>query len=122
MTDALTGSTAPTDAPARTPRTWIASLISTIVTLPLACLTLFFAGLSPMACDSCMEAAAHRFDASFEPAWTVLNCGLVLALVALVASWSLWRRRPPVGLGLAVLAPGIVVLAALLFMGMVDWP
>ncbi|MFF9351430.1 hypothetical protein [Streptomyces sp. NPDC014734] len=120
MTDPLIRNA--TSTAARTPRAWIASLVSTIVTLPLSCLTLFFAGLSPMACDSCVEAAAHRFDASFEPAWTVLNCGLVSALIALVASWALWRRRPPAGLGLAVLAPAIVVLAALLFTGMVDWP
>jgi len=107
---------------ARPQRTWIASLISTIVTLPLALLALFFAGLSPMACDSCAEADAHRFDASFHPAWTVLNCGLVLALITLVASWVLWRRRPPAGLSLAVFAPGVVVLSALLFMSMLDWP
>lgn len=107
---------------ARPPRVWIASLVSTVVTLPLALLAFFFAGLSPMACDSCAEAEAYRFDASFDPAWTVFNCGLALALITLMASWVLGRRRPPAGLALAALAPGVVVLAVLLFMSLVDWP
>ncbi|MER6611385.1 hypothetical protein ABT282_37385 [Streptomyces sp. NPDC000927] len=106
----------------RPPRTWIASLLSTVVTLPLACVALMYAGLSPMACDPCNGAEAHRFDASFEPAWTVFTCGLVLALITLVASWVLWRRRPPAGLALAVTAPGVVLLATLVFTAMVDWP
>ncbi|MFI9629484.1 hypothetical protein [Streptomyces sp. NPDC052042] len=118
MTDDLTADATAT----RSPRVWIASLISTIVTLPLACIALFLAGISPMACDSCQGAAARRFDASFGPAWTVFNCGLVLALITLVGSWALWRGRPPAGLFLAVLAPGVVFFAALLFMAMIDWP
>jgi uncharacterized BrkB/YihY/UPF0761 family membrane protein len=107
---------------ARPSRTWIASLISTIVTLPLAFFALVFGGLSPMACDSCSEADSDRFDASFDPAWTVLCCGLVLALGVLVASWAFSRRRPPAGLVLAVLAPGSVFVAYVTFMALIDWP
>ncbi|MFF4095183.1 hypothetical protein ACFYYY_15320 [Streptomyces sp. NPDC001834] len=48
--------------------------------------------------------------------------GLLLALIALVTSWVLRRRRPPAGLALAVTAPGVVLLATLMFTAMVDWP
>ncbi|MER5849728.1 hypothetical protein ABT126_22450 [Streptomyces sp. NPDC002012] len=106
----------------RPSRTWIASLISTIVTLPLAFFALVFGGLSPMACDSCEDAEAHRFDTSFDPAWTVLTLGLVLALITLVTSWALSRRRPPAALALAVLAPSVVFFAWVTFMALVDWP
>src|SRR6478752_5308080 len=88
--------------------TWVASLISTVVTLPLAFFALVYSMLSPMACDSCSESDAHRFDASFGPAWTVSCCGLLLSLVILVASWVCTRRRPPAAIGLAVAAPATV--------------
>ncbi|MFE7619409.1 hypothetical protein [Streptomyces sp. NPDC057496] len=107
---------------ARPSRVWIAALISTVVTLPLALLALFFGGLSPMACDSCSEPASDRFDASFGPAWTVLCCGLVLALAVLVASWVCSFRRPPAGLFLAVLAPCTVFVTGIAFAALVDWP
>jgi uncharacterized BrkB/YihY/UPF0761 family membrane protein len=106
----------------RPQRTWIASLISTIVTLPLAFIALAFTAISPMVCDSCSEAESDRFGRSFDPAWTVFRCGLVLALIALVASWVFNRRRPPVCVALAVLAPGTVVFAWVVFMALVDWP
>ncbi|MGW8889349.1 hypothetical protein [Streptomyces sp. NPDC055749] len=106
----------------RPTRGWIAPLISTVVTLPLACIALFFGGLSPMACDSCMDAEADRFDASFGPAWTVLLCGLVLALAVLLASWAFSVHKPPKALALAVIAPATVVVAWLTFMALVDWP
>ncbi|MEU6019083.1 hypothetical protein ABZ826_35195 [Streptomyces sp. NPDC047515] len=102
--------------------TWVASLISTLVTLPLAFVALAFTMLSPMACDPCSEAESDRFSRSFDPAWTVFCCGLVLALIALVTSWVLNRRRPPACVALAVLAPGTVVLAWVVFMSLVDWP
>lgn len=118
MTDSLMDEiTAP-----RPPRVWIASLISTVVTLPLAGVALVYAGFSPMACDSCDGAKADRFTASFETAWTVFVCGLVLALITLSASWVLRRRRPPTGLALAVAAPGVVFLATVLFTALIDWP
>ncbi|MFE4796007.1 hypothetical protein ACFRFL_13060 [Streptomyces sp. NPDC056708] len=106
----------------RPPRTWIASLISTVVTLPLALFTLVFGALSSIACDYCEEAEAHRFGTSFDSAWTVLTVGLVLALITLVASWALSRRRPPAGLALAMLAPSVVSFAWLAFMVLIDWP
>ncbi|MEE1808278.1 hypothetical protein [Streptomyces sp. BE133] len=106
----------------RPPRTWIAPLISTVVTLPLAFFAWVFGGLSPMACDSCSEADSDRFDTSFDPAWTVLTLGLMLALITLVTSWALSRHRPPAALALAVLAPGVVFFAWVTFMALVDWP
>ncbi|MER5360900.1 DUF983 domain-containing protein [Streptomyces sp. NPDC002785] len=108
-------------APPR-PRTWIASLISTFVTLPLAFIALVHSMLSPMACDSCSDADSDRFDASFGPAWTVSCCGLTLAVVALVASWVFNRRRPPVAITLAVLAPATAFVTWVTFMAVVDWP
>ncbi|WP_327368124.1 hypothetical protein [Streptomyces sp. NBC_01217] len=101
---------------------WIASLISTVVTLPLAFVVLVFGGLSPMACDSCSESGSDRFDTSFEAAWAVLSCGLVLALIVLIASWVFKRRRPPTCVSLAVLAPGTVVITWAAFMALIDWP
>lgn len=102
--------------------TWVASLISTVVTLPLAFLALVYSMLSPMACDSCSEADADRFDASFDPAWTVSCCGLLLSLVILVASWVCTRRRPPAAIGLAVAAPATVFFTWVAFMTLVNWP
>ncbi|MGW3657617.1 hypothetical protein ACWD6R_18870 [Streptomyces sp. NPDC005151] len=101
---------------------WIASLISTIVTLPLALIALAHTMLSPMACDSCSEAESDRFTKSFDPAWGVFCSGLALAVIALIASWSSTRRRPPACVLLAVLAPATVVLGWVVFMAMVDWP
>ncbi|MCX5101447.1 hypothetical protein OG887_17865 [Streptomyces sp. NBC_00053] len=102
--------------------TWVASLISTVVTLPLAFFALVYSMLSPMACDSCSEADAHRFDASFGPAWTVSCCGLLLSLVILVASWVCARRRPPAAIGLAVAAPTTVFFTWVAFMTLINWP
>ncbi|MEU9464709.1 hypothetical protein ACFVZJ_32950 [Streptomyces sp. NPDC058322] len=102
--------------------TWVASLISTVVTLPLAFFALVYSMLSPMACDSCSESDAHRFDASFGPAWTVSCCGLLLSLVILVASWVCTRRRPPAAIGLAVAAPATVFFTWVAFMTLINWP
>lgn len=108
----------------RDSRAWIAPLVSTIVTLPLALIALFFGALSPMACDSCMDAEADRFDASFGPAWTMLLCGLVLALIVLTVSWFLpWRRNHAARrVFLTVLAPVMVVLTFLTFTALLDTP
>ncbi|MFD0341593.1 DUF983 domain-containing protein [Streptomyces sp. NPDC127117] len=102
--------------------TWVASLISTVVTLPLAFFALVYSMLSPMACDSCSKADADRFDASFGPAWTVSCFGLLLALVILVASWVFTRRRPPTAIGLAVAAPATVFFTWVAFMTLINWP
>ncbi|WP_406451337.1 hypothetical protein OG782_15620 [Streptomyces sp. NBC_00876] len=106
----------------RRPRTWIAALISTLVTLPLALVALFFSALSPMACDSCSDAQSDRFDASFDIASPVLSCGLVLSLLLVVASWVLSIRRPPAAVPAAVLAPATVVVAYVAFAALIDWP
>ncbi|MFF2011637.1 hypothetical protein ACFVWY_21515 [Streptomyces sp. NPDC058195] len=112
-----------TDAYAIRPsRAWVAPLISSFATLPLALLVLFFGGLSPMACDSCSDAASDRFDSSFGPAWTVLCCVLVLAVAVLVASWVYAFRTPPAGVLLAALAPCTVFVAWVAFTAMVNWP
>ncbi|MFB6814831.1 hypothetical protein ACFCV8_09825 [Streptomyces sp. NPDC056347] len=106
----------------RPSRVWIGSLISSFATLPLALVVLFFGGLSPMACDSCSDAASDRFDSSFGPAWTVLCSLLALSVAVLVASWVCAFRRPPLGALLAVLAPCTVFVAWVAFTAMVDWP
>ncbi|MFD5423657.1 hypothetical protein ACFWJT_37290 [Streptomyces sp. NPDC127069] len=110
------------DAPAR--RAFVAPLVSTLLTLPMALVALFYTGISPMACDSCDTAAAHAFDASFRIAWPVFLAGLLSALVLLVCCWALpWRvRNTARRVGLAFAAPGLVVLATLVFTALVDWP
>ncbi|MEL5961169.1 hypothetical protein AADR41_41535 [Streptomyces sp. CLV115] len=122
ITDDAPDSTETTEITGSARHTWIASLISTVVTLPLAFFALVYSMLSPMACDSCSEADADRFDASFGPAWTVSCCGLLLALVILVASWVLTRRRPPAAIGLAVAAPATVFFTWVAFMTLINWP
>ncbi|MGW1430848.1 hypothetical protein ACWD6K_19810 [Streptomyces sp. NPDC002431] len=122
MTEDVTTSTAGAAAPERPSRVWIGSLISTLATLPLGLLVLVYGGLSPMACDSCTETVAHRFDASFGPAWTALCVLLGLAGVLLVASWVGAFRRPAAGTVLAVLAPVTVFVAWVVFTAMIDWP
>ncbi|MFE4453645.1 hypothetical protein [Streptomyces sp. NPDC056796] len=108
----------------RAPYTWVAPLVSTVVTLPAAFFALFYGGLSPMACDPCNGAQAHRFDDSFHTAWPVLCTGLVLALIVLVASWAVPRRREQDVRRrvLAVSAPAVVGAAVVAFTGLVDWP
>lgn len=116
--------------PARNPdadrdrRAYIAPLASTLLTLPLAFLSLLYAGLSPMACDSCATEAAHAFDASFETAWPVFWVGLLGTLALLVWCWALpWRtgnaaRR----VGIALAAPALVLLNAAVFWALLDLP
>ncbi|MGW5420390.1 hypothetical protein [Streptomyces sp. NPDC003943] len=104
-------------APAAPTGSWIPALLSTLVTLPLGLVSLFFAGLSPMACDSCNGAEADRFDDSFAIAFPLLGGGLILALVLLIAAWA-----PPRRPALALAAPLVVVVSALLFMGILDTP
>ncbi|MFG3345231.1 hypothetical protein ACGF1Z_09205 [Streptomyces sp. NPDC048018] len=103
---------------------WVAPLVSTLLTLPMGLLALFFGGLSPMACDSCDGAEADRFDASFAVAFPLLWVGLLLALALLITSWALPRRRrnQPRRLGLALAAPATVVLATIVFAAILDTP
>lgn len=109
-------------ADGRPRHTWIAPLIATVVTLPLAFFALVSSMLAPMACDSCSDADSDRFDASFGPAWTVSCTGLVLALAVLIASWLCVRRRPAAAIVLAVTAPATAAVTWAAFMALVDWP
>ncbi|MFE9726972.1 hypothetical protein ACFYQ5_26105 [Streptomyces sp. NPDC005794] len=108
----------------RAPHAWSGPLISTLVTVPAAVLALFFGGLSPMACDSCNGARADLFTDSWNVGWAVLCTGLVLALALLVASWALpWQQRhAATRVLLCMAAPGVVAVAVVAFMALVDWP
>ncbi|MER6450485.1 hypothetical protein [Streptomyces venezuelae] len=121
--------TTPTSTPttpdtSRDRRAFVAPLVATLLTLPTAAVALFFAGISPMACDSCGTAASDRFDASYEVAFTVFGFGLLVVLVLLVAAWVLpWQRRYAAArVWCAVAAPATVVLDFAVFHGLVDWP
>ncbi|WUS97599.1 hypothetical protein OHA46_13330 [Streptomyces sp. NBC_00708] len=103
-------------------RTWIASLISTIVTLPLAFFTFVISVISSVACQACSAAENHHFAETFNPGSIVFRCGLVLAFVMTLASWVCTRTRPAAAILLAVAAPATVVLACMLFSAIVDWP
>ncbi|WP_405980161.1 hypothetical protein [Streptomyces sp. NBC_00158] len=124
MTENTAAALPDTDADARDRRAFVAPLVSTLLTVPMGLLALFYAGISPMACDSCDGAVADAFDASFRTAWPVFLGGLVVALVLLLVSWCLpWQRRNAARRLLAAFAaPGVVVLGTLLFTALVDWP
>ncbi|WP_371588216.1 hypothetical protein [Streptomyces virginiae] len=109
---------------ARRPRAFVAPLVSTLLTLPMAAIAFFFVGLSPMACDSCGDAASDRFDASYDVAFPAFGFGLLVVLAVLVAAWALpWQRRYAAArVWFAVVAPAAVVLDAVVFNGLVDWP
>ncbi|MBT2446125.1 hypothetical protein J7F03_03265 [Streptomyces sp. ISL-43] len=110
--------------PSRDPRAFIAPLVSSLLTLPLGAVALFFVALSPMACDSCGDTASDRFDASYGVAFTVFAAGLLLVLGLLVAAWALpWERRNSGRrVVLALTAPAAVALDYAVFYGIVDWP
>ncbi|WP_328300171.1 hypothetical protein OG389_21940 [Streptomyces sp. NBC_00435] len=112
------------DTRARDPRAFIAPLVASLLTLPLAAVAFFFVALSPMACDSCGEIASDRFDASYGVAFTVFATGLLLALGLLVAAWALPWQRHNSGrrVVLALIAPAAVILDYIVFYGIVDWP
>ncbi|MFK0232002.1 hypothetical protein [Streptomyces vinaceus] len=105
-------------------RAFVAPLLSSLLTLPMGLLALFAVGLSPMACDSCGDAASDRFDASYGLAFPVFVTGLLLVLAVLVAGWALpWQRRNAARrVGFALLAPAVVVLDYVVFASIVDWP
>ncbi|QES49513.1 hypothetical protein DEJ50_18570 [Streptomyces venezuelae] len=113
-----------TEIDERDRRAFIAPLATTLLTLPLAFVSLLYAGLSPMACDSCGEQAADAFDASFEIAWPVFMTGLVGVLVLLVWCWALpWRtRNADRRVGIAIAAPAVVLVNAVVFAGLLDLP
>ncbi|MEV7524938.1 hypothetical protein [Streptomyces sp. NPDC091371] len=105
-------------------RAFIAPLASTLLTLPLAFVSLLYAGLSPMACDSCGTEAADAFDSSFEIAWPVFMVGLVGVFGLLVWCWALpWRTRNAARrVGIAIAAPVVVLVNAVVFWGLLDLP
>ncbi|KKD03740.1 hypothetical protein [Streptomyces sp. WM6386] len=108
----------------RAPGAWIAPLISTLVTIPACLIAYVVGGLSPMACDSCGDAQADAFDASYGIAFPALLAGLGIALVLLFVSWALpWEQRYMARRALfALAAPLLVPLAYLVFAALVDWP
>ncbi|MDN3024662.1 hypothetical protein [Streptomyces sp. S.PB5] len=108
----------------RAPGAWIAPLISTLVTLPASFVAYLIGGLSPMACDSCGDAQADAFDASYGVAFPVLLGGLAVALVLLFVSWALpWERRHRDRRAIfALAAPLMVPFAYVAFAALVDWP
>ncbi|MEU8841282.1 hypothetical protein AB0D97_19480 [Streptomyces roseus] len=106
------------------PYAFIAPLLSTLLTLPMGILAFFSAGLSPMACDSCGDAASDRFDASYDLAFPVFNTGLLMVLAMLVVCWALPRQRRNAArrVGFSLLAPAVLVLDYVVFAAIVDWP
>ncbi|MFG1811188.1 hypothetical protein [Streptomyces sp. NPDC049040] len=103
---------------------WVSALVSSLVTVSSAVLLLVWVGFSPMACDSCDEAQARRFTASFGPASHVFFAGLGLSMLLLLTSWALpWRQRNVATRSVtALLAPIPVIVGFVLFRQMVDWP
>ncbi|WP_425829415.1 hypothetical protein [Streptomyces fractus] len=105
--DSVDGSVDDRVAPsAPRPRTWVAPLISSVITLPAALLAYGVA------------AASQKWP------FTVFGWGLTVALLTLATAWLLpWeerfvaRRR-----GFAVAAPFAVVAAFVLYLALVDWP
>ncbi|MEV6682532.1 hypothetical protein AB0N09_37575 [Streptomyces erythrochromogenes] len=115
---------APDAGTGRHPRAFVAPLVSTLLTLPVAAVAFFFVGPAPMACDSCGGEVSDRFDASYDLAFPVFGFGLVVALVVLLSAWALpWQRRNAAArVWLAVIAPAAAVFDFIVFHGLVDWP
>ncbi|MFJ3975776.1 hypothetical protein [Streptomyces sp. NPDC090021] len=122
----FTGATAPTPGAGadRHPRAFVAPLVSTLLTLPMAAVAFFFVGLAPVACDSCGGAVSDRFDDSYHLAFPVFGIGMAVVLVLLLCARALpWRRgNAAARVWPAVIAPAAVVLDFIVFHGLVDWP
>ncbi|WP_431042106.1 hypothetical protein ACQUSR_09435 [Streptomyces sp. P1-3] len=103
---------------------WIAPLLSTLVTLPIAYLCSIGVGFAGMSCDVGTETEIDRCNADVPTATTVYLYGLLLPLGLLLASWFLpWRLRHRLRRSLlAVLAPCSLILAYMIFHSLVDWP
>lgn len=112
------------DPEARTPRAWIAPLVSTALTVPAALLALLFVCLAPMACDSCRGSELSRFEGSFGPAFAVFACGLAVPAALLIAAWTMpWQQRNAARRTVFAAAAFLLVpFLYLLFLGLIDWP
>lgn len=116
-----TETTAPDDAWANPV---VAPLVSTLVTVPVAWITHFILALMPMACDSCTQEEADRFEPSFDIALWVFRSGLLVAAGLLLTACLLPAKRRFVEPRrfLAVLAPVSVVLFLLAACTFLDLP
>ncbi|MGY0491685.1 hypothetical protein [Streptomyces sp. WG-D5] len=105
-------------------RSWVAPLVSSVITLPAAFFAYVVAAASQMACDACSGAAAVRFEASAEWAFTVFGWGLTVSLLTLATAWLLpWEGRfASRRLGFALAAPFAVAVTLVLYLVLVDWP
>ncbi len=114
----------PSASDARASGAWIAPLVSTIVTLPIALFLFGLVGLSAMACDSCGGEEAQRYSQSVMQGVVGLFLGLVVAGVFLVVSWVLpWRQRNAARRTVfAVLAPCVLGLSYVVFLALVARP
>ncbi|MET8475617.1 hypothetical protein ABZY90_37825 [Streptomyces sp. NPDC006422] len=114
----------PVAPPAPRPRTWVAPLVSSLITLPAALVAHVIAGASQMACDACSPAVAVRFERSVEWAFTVFGWGLTVSLLTLATAWLLpWEERfAGRRIGFSVAAPFAVAATFVLFLALVDWP
>ncbi|CAM5522431.1 hypothetical protein SRIMHP_40410 (plasmid) [Streptomyces rimosus subsp. rimosus] len=114
----------PSAPDARASGAWIAPLVSTIVTLPIALFFFGLVGLSAMACDSCGGEEAQRYSHSVTQGVVGLLLGLVVAGVFLAVSWVLpWRQRNAARRTVfAVLAPCILGLSCVVFFALVARP
>jgi hypothetical protein len=103
---------------------WVAPFLGTLLAGLGALAGYVYAGLAPMACDSCNGARLHRFDTSFEQAYAVYRYGLLVPLVLLLAAWGMSRERRNAArrVACALLAPLCVVVLVVLFAALVDWP
>ncbi|GAA2313427.1 hypothetical protein GCM10010431_37200 [Streptomyces kunmingensis] len=92
--------------------------------MPGAFFAFVFAGLAPMACDSCTDAEVSSFEPSFDRAFMVFGWGLTASLLLLATAWLLpWQERFAARrVGFALVAPVAVLVTYVVFLGMVDWP
>ncbi|MFC0602545.1 hypothetical protein [Streptomyces palmae] len=109
---------------ARTPKAWVAPLVSTLLTVPAMLISYLYVTLSPMVCDSCTDAVSKRFDSSFATAYPVFQVGLLVPMALLVTAWVLpWQQRFSDRRKLAARsAPLSLLVLGLVFASMVDWP
>jgi len=115
-----------TDTASHTPHrgAWVAPLLSTLITLPVAFLCSVGVGFAGMACDVGTSDEIRQCNTSAVPASEVYFYGLLLPLGLLLTSWLLpWRQRHRgIRRALALLAPLSVIVVYLVFDLLVDWP